>query len=144
MNRATNAALASMAELLGEWTMRSPQFPNFRGRSKVAWMEGGAYLLVRDEVDQGEFPSGTWIVGGDDSAEDCTSLYHDSRGACRVYQMNLIGGVWKVWRNAPGFNQRFVGRLERGGKSIVARWEMSEDASHWNKDFDLFYERIEE
>ncbi len=99
--------------------MQSPQFPDFRGRSKVAWIEDGAYLMVRDEVERGEFPSGTWIIGGDDSR------------------------IWKIWREAPGFNQRFIGSFEPGGKAIAARWETSDDGSLWEKDFDLVYRRFE-
>ena len=142
MKRSTGATLASMGELVGEWEMRSPQFPDFLGRAKVAWIEEGAYLIVRDDVENGDFPSGTWIVGGDDSTEDCTSLYHDSRGVSRVYQMRFVDGIWKIWRNAPGFNQRFIGKLDTGGKAIAARWETSGDGSRWEKDFDLRYRRV--
>jgi len=92
----TNPTLSAFADLVGKWTMESPQYPGFRGRSDIAWIENGDYLLVRDEVDAGEFPAGTWIVSGDDSSEECTSLYHDSRGVSRVYQMSLVGGVWKI------------------------------------------------
>ncbi len=143
MKRKSTTSPASIASLLGVWTMQSPQFPDFRGRSKVAWIEDGAYLMVRDEVERGEFPSGTWIIGGDDSRDDFTSLYHDSRGVSRVYQMSLVDGIWKIWREAPGFNQRFIGSFEPGGKAIAARWETSDDGSLWEKDFDLVYRRFE-
>ena len=139
----TNPTLSAFADLVGKWTMESPQYPGFRGRSDIAWIENGDYLLVRDEVDAGEFPAGTWIVSGDDSSEECTSLYHDSRGVSRVYQMSLVGGVWKIWRLSPGFNQRFVGRLGRGSKTIKGHWDTSGDGTQWEKDFDLVYRRAE-
>jgi hypothetical protein len=82
--------------------------------SRVEWIEDGAYLTVRDEVDAGEIPSGTWIVGGDDASDECTALYYDSRGVRRVYGMSLSGGQWRIWRDAPGFNQRFFGKLASG------------------------------
>ena len=138
---ATSLSLASMAVLLGEWTMESPQFPEFRGRATFEWIEAGAYLAVRDEVEKGEFPSGTWIIGGDDSMQDCTSLYHDSRGVRRVYQTNLVDKSWQIWRNAPEFNQRFIGKLVDAGTTITAQWERSRDGSEWTKDFDLIYRK---
>ena len=143
MNAKPAAVLASMAALLGEWTMLSPQFPDFRGRSKIEWNGDGGYLMMRDEVDRGEFPSGTWVVGGDDSDEHSIALYHDSRGVSRVYHMTFVDGIWKIWRNAPGFNQRFIGRVDRAGTSIAGQWETSEDASRWEKDFDLVYQKVE-
>jgi hypothetical protein len=131
-----------MAVLIGTWTMSSPQFPDFRGRATFRWIEEGAYLAVRDEVESGDFPSGSWIIGGDDSMQDCAALYHDSRGVRRVYQTNLADGVWRIWRNAPEFNQRFVGQLSDGGETITARWERSDGESDWMTDFDLMYRRI--
>ena len=140
--RRINPTLTAFADLLGQWTMESPQFPVFRGRSEIAWIEDGDYLVVRDEVDAGEFPAGTWIVGGDDSSDECTSLYHDSRGVSRVYQMTLVDRVWKIWRFSPGFNQRFVGQLGRGTKTIRGHRETSGDGTLWEKDFDLVYRKV--
>jgi len=122
--------------------MDSPQFPDFRGRATFRWIENGAYLFVRDDVDSGEFPSGTWIIGGDDSMQDCMALYHDSRGVRRVYQTSMADGVWRIWRNAPEFNQRFIGQIADGGETINARWERSGDGSDWVTDFDLVYRKI--
>lgn len=141
-NATSNSPLASMAVLLGEWTMESPQFPEFRGRATFEWIEDGAYLAVRDDVEKGEFPSSTWIIGGDDSIQDCTSLYHDSRGVRRVYQTNIVDDIWQIWRNAPEFNQRFIGKIVDAGTTITGQWEMSRDGSKWAKDFDLVYRKI--
>jgi hypothetical protein len=38
-------------------------------------------------------------------------LYFDSRSVSRIYQMSLSAGVWKLWREAPSFAQRFEGTL---------------------------------
>ena len=113
--------LASMAALIGDWTMESPQFPEVRGRARFEWIEDGAYLAVRDDVEQGEIPRGMWIVGADDSTAEWTSLY---------------------WRNAPEFNQRFIGKLAPGGQTITAQWEMDADGSGWKKDFELVYRKV--
>jgi hypothetical protein len=135
-------SLASLAALIGDWTMESPQFPELSGRAKIEWIEDGAYIAVRDEVDRGDVPSGMWIVGADDSTRELTSLYHDSRGVRRVYQMSLADGVWKIWRNAPQFNQRFTGKLARDGHTITGQWEMSTDGTDWKLDFELVYRKV--
>ena len=121
--------------------MESPQYPDYRGRSAVEWIGERAYLSVRDEVDAGDFPSGTWIIGADDSTGECLALYFDSRGVRRVYRTTLEDDLWRVWRTAPEFDQRFTGKLTDGGKTIRAQWETSE-GDRWRKDFDLIYRKV--
>jgi len=69
-------------------------------------------------------------------------LYADARNVVRVYQMTLADGVWEVWRDAPGFFQRFRGAFEDGGRFIRGRWEASPDGTSWRTDFDQNYRRI--
>jgi len=87
----------------------------------------------------------TWttsIMGFDDGSGEFRSLYTDSRGVHRIYQMSLDeGDSWRLWRAAPGFHQRFTGRLSEDGQTIRGRWEMSEDGREWRTDFDLTYTR---
>jgi hypothetical protein len=87
------------------------------------------------------FPLAT-IIGLDDSTERFTMLYADARGVFRVYQMTLSDGVWKVWREAPGFHQRFTGTFSDDGATITAYWEGSRDGSNWEHDFDLTYTKV--
>jgi len=68
-------------------------------------------------------------------------LYVDDRQVSRVYEMYFEGGEWKIWRNAPGFYQRFAGKLDKGRKTIKARGENSTDGEKWNHDFDVTYTR---
>ena len=56
--------------------------------------------------------------------------------------MSFDGGVWKIWRQAPGFCQRFAGTFSDDGESIRAAWEKSPDGSGWEHDFDLFYRKV--
>ena len=48
---------------------------------------------------------------------------------------------WRIWRDAPGFNQRFTGTFDDAGTTITGAWEMSEDGTTWSKDFDLVYRK---
>ena len=113
--------------------------PSVRGRVSFAWIEGGAFLLMRAAVDWAGPSGAVAIIGRDDAAEDYSMLYFDARGVSRIYGMNLDGGVWRQWRAAPGFSQRFTGTFDDGGRTITARWEKSTDGSHWEHDFDLTY-----
>lgn len=68
--------------------------------------------------------------------------YFDTRGVARIYRVGLARGVLRIWRKAPGFSQRFTGRLRGSGKKIEGAWEKSKDGSRWELDFDLAYTRI--
>ncbi len=69
-------------------------------------------------------------------------LYSDARGVSRILQMSLSNGIWKMWRNAPGFLQRFTGSFSNHGNTITDYWEKSGDGSNWERDFDLTYTKI--
>jgi hypothetical protein len=60
----------------------------------------------------------------------------------RVYAMSLRDGVWRLWRDAPGFWQRYAGTLDSDGTTIAGAWELSKDGVSWSHDFDLSYRRI--
>jgi hypothetical protein len=133
--------LEQFAALVGEWQMEAPQFPGGRGRAVFEWIEGGAYLVQRSYAPD-PAPDSTWIVGADDADDTCTALYHDERGVWRVYRTSLEDRVWRVWRAAPGFSQRFAGALSEDGRTIRSAWEASTDGSTWKHDFDLIYTRV--
>jgi hypothetical protein len=46
-----------------------------------------------------------------------------------------------MWREAPGFSQRFSGAFGDNGQTITGRWERSSDGVHWEHDFDLMYKK---
>ena len=56
--------------------------------------------------------------------------------------MTLVDGVWKIWRQAPRFNQRYIGKISGDGKAIAGQWEFSEDGKDWSVDFDLAYKKV--
>ncbi len=106
------------------------------------WLEGGAFLVVHSDSEQAEFPTSTMIIGADDTIEAYCVLYFDSRSVSRVYQMSVRDGVWKLWREAPGFSQRFTGTFSDDGRTITGRWEKSTDGLQWEHDFDLTYTKV--
>jgi len=68
-------------------------------------------------------------------------LYSDERGVARIYQMSLEGGVWKMWRDSPGFSQRVTGTISSDGNTITWHGELSYDGSNWEQDLDVTYTR---
>ena len=136
-----SSALDRLEVLIGEWTMESRKFGG-RGRMAVERFEKDGFIRLRSTPQEaGAFPASVWIVGADDDGDGCVCLYHDSRGVRRVYRTTVDDGVWKIWRSAPGFNQRYIGTLSVDRSSIDGRWEVSEDGSKWEVDFDLSYSR---
>jgi hypothetical protein len=137
----TNAALARLGAFIGAWDWEAAVGGQSIGRGPTvfAWHEGGAFLVERADAEQADFPSSTAIIGCDDSTEKYCMFQVDSRGISRIYQMSLRDGVWKLWRDAPGFSQRFEGTFGDDGMRITGRWEKSTDGAQWEHDFDLIY-----
>lgn len=144
-----NPALERLRVLVGEWELEITSMSFDPDPSAVAhghvsfhWMEDGAFLREHSEIPNTEFPKSVAIIGPDDSAETYGMLYFDSRGVSRIYQMSLTGDTWKLWRDFPGFSQRFMGTFSDGDSVITARWEKSKDSSTWERDFDQKYTKI--
>lgn len=135
--------LSQFDVLLGDWVTESKKYSEGRGHTRVAPTEDGKFLRIESSEEDDRFPQSTQLVGADESRDECTVLYYDSRGVCRVYQMSIVDGVWTMWREAPGFNQRYAGTIKDGGKTIDGQWEFSEDGKKWQVDFDLTYRRKE-
>lgn len=150
-NPTPNPALSILEPLVGSWTMRimwSEKLHKLVGGPKsielparFAWAAGGSFLL--QTAGGSDAPAARWMIGRDDTSGAFTALYADDRGVSRVYEMSFADGLWKIWRAAPGFHQRFAGRIRPDGKTIEGSWEKSEDGSSWEKDFDLSYVRSE-
>jgi hypothetical protein len=142
-----NPALKDLEPLVGEWSVEIA-FPTdpvttVRGSVSFAWLDGGAFLVMRSGGIEWSGPSSSiGVVGRDDIVETYSMLYFDARGVSRIYEMSFDDGVWKQWRSAPGFSQRFTGTLGDDGSTIMARWEKSSDGAHWDHDFDLTYTRL--
>ena len=149
-----NPALRRLDALVGEWDMQASigGQPTGSARTAFEWLEG-AFLIQRADAGpplpdtpaewlaNSPFPLVT-IMGLDESTGEFCMLYADARGACRVSRMTLTDGVWKIWREAPGFFQRFTATVSGDGKTITGRWEGSRDGSAWQPDFDVTYAKV--
>jgi hypothetical protein len=137
-------ALESFDLLAGEWRMEAvhPVDPSLKVEGRVAfeWLEGRSFLVQRWTVEHPDFPNGIAIIGCEESG--CSMHYFDSRGVSRVYGTSLSERTWKLWRESPGFWQRFVGELGNDGDKIASRWEKSTDGSEWEIDFHVTYTKV--
>jgi hypothetical protein len=151
----TNPVLARLEALVGDWrvegSMGGQDMPAVR--SSCGWIEDGWFLRQHTALDPDdprpvppEFLASsplpvTSVIGLDDTSARFIMLYADARGVHRVYQMTLEDSEWTVWRDAPGFNQRFRARFD-GPAVIRGAWEVSDNGLHWRHDFDLTYTRV--
>ena len=140
----SNPVLLRLSAFVGEWQWEASVGgqPIGRGPTVFEWLEGGAFLVEHSDAERAEFPRATTIISGDASTETYCMLQVDSRGVARIYQMSLSDGVWKLWRDAPGFSQRFTGTFSGDGRTISGRWERSTNGSQWEHDFDLTYTKV--
>ena len=141
-----NPALEPLAPLLGDWrtTGTHPLVPGttFHGRTSFAWHEGGAFVLMRSEIDEPEVPDGLAVIGSDDAAGTRTRLYSDEPGVTRRYTVEVGDGEVSWHRDEAGFAQRMVLTVAADGSRLDARGTMSRDGGPWEDDLQLTYERI--
>jgi hypothetical protein len=142
-----NPKLMPFSVLVGEWktigTHRLIPGTTLHGHATFDWIEDGAFLRLRTEVEEEGIPSGMFIFGSDDASELVTMLYFDERGVSRIFETTLVGNVWKFWRNAPGFSQRFTGTLADHNNTIQVIIELSEDDTNWANDLVQTYTRVQ-
>ena len=147
--------LTHLDQLVGEWETEATHqlLPDtiVRGRSTFAWLEGGFFLVERSRNDHPDFPDGLNVFGCDDpdGADDpgeagggCSIRYFDSRGVFRRYALEAEAGVFRFWRDSPGFSQRFTGTLGHAGDTIAGVAELSRDGTVWEEDLWITYRRV--
>jgi hypothetical protein len=125
------------------------------GTAIVEWLEGKRFLIHRSRTDHPDFPDGISIIGDTErdridnrpataptsSGDPQLSMhYFDSRGVFRVYEVSVDGEAWRIWRDAPGFSQRFAGTFADRGDTIIGRWQLRQDAQ-WDDDLEITYRR---
>ena len=95
-------ALARLEPLVGEWTLSArgadgEPWPG-GGHCSIEWHESGAHLVQRFSIDHPDAPNGINVIGCDAANGTYFQLYSDDRGVCRVYEMSIADGEWRLWR----------------------------------------------
>lgn len=144
-----NPSLKHLEILVGDWDMElsnasflPSSSDTVKGHVSFEWLEGGAFLLMYMGNKPPSTPDAIWLISRDESTSNYTVLYYDTRKVSRVYEMSFSDDTWKIWRNSPGFSQRFEGKFRDDGNIITAYWKKSSDGLTWEHDFDVTYTRI--
>jgi hypothetical protein len=140
-------ALGELEPLVGEWSLEAKgadgkPWPG-GGRMSFAWHPSMAHLVQHGTIDHPDAPDSVSIIGCDAANGTYYQLYSDERRVCRVYEMSIGDGVWKLWRKGEPFAQRFTGTFADDGNTIVGRWEIAEDGVHYETDFDTVFYRVD-
>src|SRR3954453_6249781 len=126
-----NSALELLTPLLGDWrtTGTHSLVPGrtFHGRTSFGWHEGGAFVVMRSEIDEPEIPNGVAVIGSDDAAGTFTMLYFDERDISRRYTVEVADGEVSWQRNEAGFAQRLVLTIAAEGARLEAHGTMARD-----------------
>ncbi|CAN5210248.1 hypothetical protein BH18ACT4_BH18ACT4_04820 [soil metagenome] len=112
------------------------------GRVTFEWHASGAHLVERGTAELAEAPGNVSIIGCGAANGTYFQLYSDERGVCRVYEMSIGHGEWRLWREGEPFSQRFTATFSDDGNTITGRWEIAEDGANYTTDFHLVYRRI--
>lgn len=145
--RIPNPALRPLEFLIGEWrtTGTHPLVPGkaLPGRTSFAWDEGGAFLVIRSQVEEPEFPDGLAMIGSDDVAGAFAMIYFDERGVSRLYQVT-VGERTVTWRrDDPAFSQTMTITAGDDDGTLTGKGRMSRDGGAWEDDLSQMFRRDE-
>ena len=111
------------------------------GRASFAWHEGGAFLIMRAQVDEPRFPSGVAIIGSDDVAGTFVMSYFDERGISRFYDVT-VGERSVTWRrDDPALSQSMTITAGDDGDTLIGTGRMSEKGGPWTDDLSQTFSR---
>ena len=140
-----NPALKPLDFLVGEWltTGTHPHFGDqiLCGRTCFSWHEGGAFLLMRQQVDQPQFPHGIAIIGSDDKGGKLAMIYFDERGTSRILDV-AVGDRTVTWqRDDAEFAQSLTITADVDGDRLVSKGRMSIKGGDWSDDLSQVFVR---
>jgi hypothetical protein len=110
-----------------------------QGSVTFEWLEGGHFLVQRSHNDHELFPDAISVIGAPEAGEGLVMEYFDSRGVRRTYRVSLDDGVWRIWRDQPGFDQRFSATL--GQDYFEGLAQLAETPGDWQDDLKVIYRR---
>ena len=109
------------------------------GEVTFEWLPGGHYLVMRSHVDHDLFPDGLCVIGAPEDGDGLLMEYFDSRGVRRTYGISLEDGILRMWRDAPGFDQRYEATLAPDVFEGV--FQLAETPGEWQDDLTMVYRR---
>jgi hypothetical protein len=135
-------ALAPFDALIGTWATEATHplvDAVVPGQMSLEWLEGGHYLIQRSHNDHELFPDAICVIGAPEDGDGLVMEYFDSRGVRRTYGIALEAGVLRIWRDHPGFDQRFSATL--GDERFDGLWQLAETPGDWRDDLAVIFIR---
>lgn len=135
-------ALAPFDALIGTWTTEAKHQAVdevVHGTTSFEWLEGGHFVVQRSHTDHELFPDGMSVIGAPEEGDGLVLEYFDSRGVRRTYGVSLEGGVLRMWRNSPGFDQRLTAPI--GPDVFEGTFELATTPGAWEVDMKVTYRR---
>ena len=109
------------------------------GSITFEWLEGGHYLIQRSQNDHELFPDAITLIGAPEEGAGLVMEYFDSRGVRRTYGISLEDGMLRIWRDAPGFDQRYSAML--ADDTFEGQYQLAESPGDWKDDLKVTYRR---
>jgi hypothetical protein len=135
-------ALDAFDTLIGTWTTEAKHRlvdEVVHGTVSWEWLEGGRFLIQRSRTDDERFPDGLFVIGPPEEGDGLVAEYFDSRGVRRTYHVTVEDGVLRMWREAPGFDQRMTSKL--APDVYESEVEYAETPGEWKHDMKVIYRR---
>jgi hypothetical protein len=135
-------ALEPFDALIGAWATEATH-PTVDavvpGSTTFEWLEGGHFLVMRSRNEHDFFPDAISVIGAPEADGGLVLEYFDSRGVRRTYRVSLEEGVLRIWRDHPGFSQRFSATL--GRDAFAGLWQLARKQDEWEDDLRVTYRR---
>lgn len=137
-----NPLLEPFDALIGTWSTEAthPLVDHaVPGSVTYEWLEGAHFLIQRSRNDHEPFPDAICVIGAPEDGDDLVMEYFDSRGVRRRYGVSLDDGVLRIWREQPGFDQRFLATLKPD--AFEGQWQLARAPGEWKDDLRVSYRR---
>jgi hypothetical protein len=134
--------LRPFGALIGTWVTEAthPQAGAVvPGTITFEWLEGGHFILQRSRNEHELFPDAISVIGAPEAGGGPVMEYFDSRGVRRTYGVSLDDGVLRIWRDHPGFDQRFTATV--GPDAFEGQWQPAQTPGQWQDDLKVIYRR---
>ena len=136
-------ALAPFDALIGTWATEARHRmvdEVVRGTVTYEWLEGGRFIVQRSRNEHELLPDAICVIGAPESGDGLVMEYFDSRGVRRTYDIALDDGVLRIWRDKPGFDQRFAATI--GRDEFEGVHQLAETPGEWRDDMRVVHRRV--
>jgi hypothetical protein len=135
-------ALAPFEALIGTWDTEAthPMVDAVvRGTITWEWLVGGHFVVQRSHNEHELFPDAICVIGAPEDGEGLVMEHFDSRGVRRTYRIAIEDGVLRMWRDEPGFEQRYSATLAPDSFEGVS--QLAREPGEWQDDLRVIYRR---